>query len=293
MEVCLDKKNLGLSACAQLPQMPRGMITTPASFKATPTQAVDPAFWQAALKALATNRIYLWPFFDDFKDNSEKAVYQMTPLSVIPVRDGRYDFEFDIAQNLCLHKAMFTHRSNTGRVFLFDVNGNLFGTTDSNGNFVGFNVLMLNTEKLILSNGTVATMSPIRLVLANNLEVDQSGALLTASFVNSLIRLTDVDLTVVGTPAASGTLVVDVTQSCDGVGVSGLVLADFVFKKTDGTAQTTPATTAVESTTVPGRYTLSKTGGTAWATGTIDLVAASVLSITAYESTGPAVVTPV
>lgn len=261
--------------------MPKCMITTPVDFKATPVEAADPAFWQAALLKNKQLRIYLWPTFFDFKDNSEKAVYQTTPLGVQAVRDGRYDFEFGIVENLCLHKAMFTHRSISGRVFLLDVNNQLLGTADENDNFMGFSIMMLNTEKLVLSNGTVATQSPIRLVLADNLELDQNGALLSAAFINDLARLTDVTLTIVSASATK--IVVKVAQSCDGTPVNGLVAADFSLKKADGTVEA--ITTASE---VDGTYTLN---GTGWLTlSVLTLITPDLLSIQAYE-TSPVTVT--
>lgn len=283
MDVCLDKKNLGLSKCAKLPALPKSMITTPQDFKATAVEAIDPDFWQAAILAGKATRIYLWPDFVGFTDNSEAAVYETTPLAVMAVRDGRYNYKFDIKENLCLHKAMFTHRSISGRVFLFDVDNQLLGTTDADGNFMGFRVLLLNTEKLQLSNGTVSTKSPIVVVLADNLELDQNGALLDASFLNTVARLTDVTLTVVPGSISADSLKVTVEVSCDGTPVNGLVLADFVLTKADGTAQTTPPTTCVED---DGTYTISKVAGTAWVDGFIDLVSAATLTVPGYESTG-------
>lgn len=284
MDICADKSNLGLSQCAKLPNMIRSMITTPNNFKATPTQVIDPDFWQAALLDDLGARIYLWPNFVNFTDNSEAAVYETTPLAYLAVRDGRYNFKFEVKENLCLHKAMYTHRAIAGRVFFFDVDNQLIGTTDSDGNFMGFKIQLLNTEKLMISNGQVSTKSPIVVVLENNLELDQNGAIVNASFVNDLARLTDVTLTATN-PASADAVVVAVTATCDGTPVSGLVLADFAVTKANGAAQTTPPTSCVE---VNGVYTISKVAGTAWIDGFVNLVEPAALSIEAYEETGPA-----
>lgn len=283
MDICADKSNLGLSQCAKLPNMIRSMITTPNTFKATPSEAVDPDFWQAALLDDLGARIYLWPNFVNFTDNSEAAVYETTPLAYLAVRDGRYNFKFEVKENLCLHKAMYTHRAIAGRVFFFDVDNQLLGTTDADGNFMGFKIQLLNTEKLMISNGQVSTKSPIVVVLENNLELDQNGALLNASFVNDLNRLTDVTLTP-SLPTADS-VVITVTATCDGTPVSGLVLPDFVVTKANGAAQTTPPTLCVE---VNGVYTISKVAGTAWVDGFVNLVDPASLSIEAYEETGAA-----
>jgi len=286
MEACEPKKNLGLARCAKLPGMIKGMITTPESFKATEVEAVDPDFWQDALLAPSGTRIYLWPDFVNMTDNSEQAVYENTPLAVMAVRDGRYNFRFEIKENLCLHKAMFTHRAISGRVFFIDVENQIIGTLDSDGNLIGFSIMLLNTEKMMISNGTVSTKSPVTIVLRDNLELDRDGALVDAPFINTLARLTDVTLTIVGSPTASS-LVVDVKATCDDTPVNGLVLADFVLTKNDGMAQTTPPASSVE---VNGRYTISKVGGTAWVDGFLNLVSATALSVEGYESTGPVVV---
>lgn len=275
MDVCLDKKNLGPSKCAKLPSLFRSMITTPNGFKVTAEQAVDPEFWQAQLLAGKAERIYLWPDFVGFTDQSEAAVYENTPLAVLLVRDGRYNFKFDIKENLCLHKAMFTHRSISGRVFFQDVDNQLFGTTNADGDFMGFRILLLNTEKLMISNGTVSTKSPVVVVLADNLEIDQNGALLDAAFVNALERLTDVTLTV-GAGPTDDEVVVTVKVTCDGTPVNGLEEADFILKKADGTVQVITGMTEDD-----GVYTLTGAGG--WVTGTVRLKAPADLSLEAYE----------
>jgi len=138
----------------------------------------------------------------------------------------------------------------------------------------------------MISNGTVSTKTPVVVVLKDNLELDRDGALVDAAFVNTLVRLADVTLTIIGNPTANS-LVVDVKVTCDETPVNGLVLADFVLTKADGTAQATPPTVVSE---VNGRYTLSKVGGTAWADGFLDLALAAALSVEGYESTGPVAV---
>lgn len=255
------------------------MITTPLGFSATEEEAVDPDFWQAALLADSGVRIYPWPDFVNFTDQSEATVYENTPQAVMVVRDGRYNFKFDVKENLCLHKAMYTHRAISGRVFFFDDSNQLLGTSDADGNFKGFSVMLLNTEKLTLSNGTVSTKSPIVVVLRDNLELDRNGALLDASFINDLARLTDVTITLVSQVAAK--IVVAIAATCDGTPLNGLALADFVLTQTDGTPQVITAVAEDD-----GTYTLTKGSGS-WVDGFLDLVAPADLTIEAYESTGP------
>lgn len=284
MDECIVvKKNLGLSKCDDLPQMPRMMITTPSTFAIDAADlddedAIKEAL-QDALKDGLANRIYLWPKFVGSEDLSEEGVYEDTPLSYAPVRDGNYRFRFHIKKSMCLHKAMFTHRSvGDGRVFIIDNKNQLFGTELSNGDFAGFTLDVLNTEKLKLSDGSVATKSPILVALADSTEIDERGVLIDGSFINELIPLTDVELAVV--VVDQDNLLVTVTRKCDGVPVSGLVFGDFNVTTTVGVAQ--QPTAAPETASGSGIYALTRAAN--FASGFVNLVAASSLTIDAYEA---------
>jgi len=286
---CEDKrKNLGLSKCNKLPSMPRSIITTGSNFKFTPEQCADSAAFKTALEAALlagkANRIYLWPFFKGIEPMSEEAIREATALGTMKVRDGRYAWKFMVSENLCLHKAMFTHRANSGRAFIYDDKGQLIGTEDASGNFYGFTIDLLDTEKFVFSDGAVATKSPVFLSLMDNLELDQDGAILDrdiSKVISTTFRLTDVVLEVSDVTADDFT--VKVTQKCDGTEVIGLVAADFSIKKaSDGTAQ---AKTLVDNG--DGTYTLSS--ATAFVDGTVELVSPATLSIKGYESISGAV----
>lgn len=283
MAECLTRpKNMGVSQCNKLPAMPSSMIKTPAGFKATPEEVVDPAFWQAALKAGIAERVFLFPNFVDLEDKSEQTVYKETALAFLKVRPGKYRWLFFISENLCIHKALHSHFAKQGRAFLFDNENQLFGTFDSDGNVRGFTIQLFNAEKLKLSNGTDPTLSPVLLALQNPDEIDENGALVDADFVTELVRLTDVTLEIIS--AAAALIVVKVSVTCDGTPVNGLALADFVLTETDGDPQVISARTEAD-----GTYSLTKASG-AWVDGFLDLAAPSALTIDAYESTGKVVV---
>lgn len=286
-----DKDNLGLSNCNEFPGLISGMIETNSDFAIAAADLADVSDVQDALEegvldAIAS-RIFNWPPFASMENISEEAVYQDTPLKYRIVRDGNYRFRFGISENLCLHKAMYTHRRRNGRVFLIDQNGYLIGTKLSNGDFAGFSIAMLNTEKLKFNDGSVASESPIVVALSNNIELDKNGYMFDASsFINELFRIVDVELTVVS--ASTTEIVVDVKTVCDQTPLSGLGSADFLVIDNDNGA--THAQTAAESTSIPGRYTLT---GTSFEASTVNLKAPADLSIKAYESTGSKAVTPV
>jgi hypothetical protein len=187
----------------------------------------------------------------------------------------------NIVESMCVHKSMYTHRSTSGRAFILDDKGQLLGTEDpATGNVYGLTKSLLNTEKLVLSDGAVATKSPIYLVLADNLEVDRDGVLLSrdiASAMRTVIRLADAALTIEG--ADSTEILVAVSVACDGTPITGLLPADFIKKSSLGALE---ALTAVEVVGTPGTYTLTAT--VAFTTGTLELRPVDLLSVKAYEA---------
>jgi hypothetical protein len=273
-----------------MPEMPASIITTGINFKFAPADLVDAATFKAALQAAVetgkASRIYIWPPFKGLENASEAAVYEDTPLATMRVRDGKYAWRFFINENICLHKAMFSHRSNSGRVFIIDSANQIIGMNDVSGNFMGLSISLLNTEKMVFNDGSATSKSPIYLVLKNNKEFDQNGTILSkdiAYVVNEVVRLADVDLTISGAVAASG-FAVKVSQTCDGTLVSGLVKADFVVTNNAGATQS--VSTVVESS--EGIYTVTPT--TTFIDGYVDLVVPASLTVDAYESTGKATV---
>jgi len=275
---CVTKKNLGVVRCNKFPSMPKGMITTPPGFSLTPTEAADVAVWQTKLLLTPGTRIYLWPEFDKVEDVSTEAAYDESVLSDLVADQGKYKWRVMISQNLCLHKAMFTHSGKGDRVFIWDRKNFLIGTEMTSGNIRGFKMSLLNTEKLKIGDGSVASYTPVYLVLKDHLELDKNGIMIDGDLVNELNAIVDVTLTKVGTESAS-TIVVDVALSCDDSPLSGLVAADFLLLTAAGAAQTK---TAAESATVPGRYTL--TASTSFVDGTLSLVPAASISVEAYEA---------
>lgn len=282
------KKNLGKGKCDKLPNMPKCMITTPTNWFIAPADYATLALLKVKLQALLTNPInsrgYLWPLFASSEDQSTEAQYEDTPLGRHPLNDGQYRFKFGIRKNLCIHKAMFTHRAiNEGRVIVIDTDNQLNGTFDADGNFMGFSIGLVHTEKLQLSNGSVSTKSPVIVDLADNEEWDKDGGLLAAgTMINQLERLTDVSLELLAGDAFNNDeFYVTVKQSCDGVPVSGLVLADFLMYAADGiTPQVIDS--AAEDANNPGRYWI-KSGAGAFANGSLTLRAPSALTVKAYE----------
>lgn len=283
IETCtIQKNNLSLSKCIKLPGYIKGMIEVPDDFILVDADfatlsALKTAI-QDALVDVEASRAYLFPLSKKTENVSTEAQYEDTPVAVMATDDGKYAFKLHMHENMCVHKALYSHRATSGRVIFFDKNNNLWLTTVEGG-YSGMRISMLNTEKFMLTDGAAqATTTPVYVVLEDNLEIDQHGILASAgTVINQLVRLADVTLTIIGTPSAT-TIVVDVLQSCDGEPVNGLAIADFVLLDADGDAQT--ITVLAEAN---GRYTLT---GVGLVDGTLNLDEPSELTVLAYESEG-------
>ena len=291
MECDVVKKNLGVSRCNKMPEMLISMITTPAGFSIPAATLADPVllleFLNAAALAPAGQRIYRWPDFKSFENISQEAVYEDTPLAYLPVRDGAYRFRFGIRENLCIHKAMYSHRANSGGVIFFDSENQLILSEAADGKGVPFTLQLIHTEKLLFNDGSVSSKSPILVALQNNKELDKAGILVEFNDFNQISRIVDVKLTKVGTASAT-TIVVTAAAECDATPLTGLVVGDFLLVDDDNGA-THAITSAVENPAIPGQYTLT---GTAFENSKLSTVAPSELSIDGgYETLTPLAIT--
>lgn len=284
---CLtDQDNLGASNCKKLPRLIKGMITTPLNFSIPFATAETITPWQAVLLAAKSARAYFWPIAILIENLNEEAVYEETPLGVLNVRDGRYRWRLSFRENLEMHKAMYSHKNFNGRVFFIDDNNQIIGTSEDGVNFKGFNIDLLNPEKMMLNDGSVSSKTPVYISLSDNQELDKNGFLFDgSSFLGSLVRLTTAELTVLASPAPSATgFDVQIVSKLDNEAVLGLVAGDFVLLDGAGAGQTIGG--VVDNG--DGTYSVS---GSGLVTGTINLISAATLSVPGWEAEAPATVT--
>lgn len=268
------KKNFGRSLCNTLPNLPSGMITTDDDVVIPAATLADSALLLAFLNAqILLGKAFYWPPFASFENISQEAVYEDTPLAYLPVIDGNYRLRFGISENICIHKAMYTHRSlNKGRVIIIDKKNQLLMTETAAGDGTGLSMQMLHTEKFIFNDGSVSTKSPVLVALQNNLEIDSKGFMVVFPFVSQLYRIVDAALVI--DSLDSGEIVVTVTAECDGTPILGLGANDFVLTDEDG--NDVPVTAVEEG---EGVYTL--TGSIV--DGTLTLETPTALTIKAYD----------
>jgi len=278
------KKNTGLSRCP-MPGMIKGMITVPHGTAIAQDDFVDVTWWNAKLLAAYSLRAYFWPQFRGVENLSEQPVYESTPLGKMLVRKGVYAWRFSIKESLCAHVALFSHNSAGDEdIILIDANNHFIGTLDEDGMVRGFTADLLNVEDMVFSDGSVSSKTPLYLALSDSDEFNENGVMFKCSFVNQLYRLVDVELTVVGA-VTTGAISIQVSAKCDGTPISGLLVADFKFKKaSDGSAVV--ISTAPEDADVPGLYHLTQVGNL-FVDGTVTLRTADLLTVKAYEVLAP------
>jgi hypothetical protein len=298
MADCLvRKKGMADSDCPEIPVALKGMVKTPKSFvipAATVADGQEAVLTYLNAQVLLGNVDY-FPEFQSLEDISQEAVYQDTIFSITPVKDGNYRFRPSIAKSLCQHKAMFTHRTKNGRVFMIDDDGWWIGTKKTNGDFAGWDLDLLHTEKMKFNNGTEASFTPLMVAFKNNKEWDRYGMMVDLSQINAEIyRMVDVVLSIpVGSPAITASaLTIQVHTECDDTPVEGLVVADFVAL--DSAGDVIALTTAVENPNIPGRYLISSAAAFE-DDMTIDIDTPTLLTLKPYqnsEATGVVITVP-
>jgi hypothetical protein len=283
LEVCsIAKQKIGRTRCVAILQNPAYIIETPNGFELTAANLATEAdlldALQTAIKAGEDVRIVNWPRASRSEDSSERAVRQEAALGTQKVREGNYRRTFFFNVGLCTAKAMYTRSRKDGRLIIIDQELNGLLIQKSNGNFAGMTIDLLDVEKPIIGTGEAPSELPVYVSLANAKEMMNSGFIYDFSCVPELEPLTEVEVAVAVVSAT--VLTVTITNKCDGTKVTGLAQADFSVLTTAGAAQGLTAFAANAN----GTYTLTK--GTNFVDGTVDLVAPSVLTLDAYETSG-------
>ena len=238
------------------------------------------ATWDALIQS---NDVYPLPLIFSTENADEEAVFDIGSVGrQHKVREGKAVNTYNVISTLCLHKRLWALDQFKGGYYAVDDNGNVLGTTSDGIKFEPITIDTCNVNKLTASDGSNARYTPVYIVDADPEEFNGRGASFKVDWnIKGKDGLLPVTLTVVS--ASSTEIVVNALTSCDGSPVSGLETAtDWVL--TDG--QT--ITTATESATVLGQYTLA---GTGLVSGTINLGDPSVLSVTGYQSIGAKTVT--
>jgi hypothetical protein len=235
---------------------------------------------------VADLNVFPLPKIEEFSDNSEEDTKYTSPINSVQttIKKGKtihnYMFKFDPSLNSRLQ----SFDGTTMRYYYSDNNDNIIGTSPDGVVFKGFEVLV-NVDKWKDSDGSTPAFISVTITIISNLEREKNVAVFEADYdVQSVNGVNPATLTEKGVSTAT-TVVVNVISSDNGVPISGLVVANFIFlQDSDGTEET--ISTAVESLTVPGEYTLS---ATAFETGTVNLRDTVTIGSELYKGTAIAI----
>jgi hypothetical protein len=290
-----DWQNTGFDKCnTNLGAIKLIILTTESFTISTEANAKLLATWTAGIQS---KTVFPLPTVWSATDQSEKDTYETSPLGMKKLgKEGTYGGEYLLDAPLGMQIALRSFNGADLRVFYVDVNGNILGMSLDGTILKGFKVGMFQCEGM---NNVVAAGETRKIVVNvwedTPTDRDDYGVMVTPTAFNplELEGLKDLTLTIVGTPTSSS-IVVDVKTSYGQVGLSGLIVADFIEETALGVGHT--INTATESATVAGRYTLASTAAYVTAdvlylahTGTP--VGAPHLSIAGYEGAGSVVVT--
>ena len=290
-----DWANTGLDKCASGLGAVKLIILTPHSFSiSTEALAKTLATWTAGIQS---RTVFPLPMVWSATDQSEKDTYETSPLGMKKLgHKGTYGGEYLLDAPLGMQIGLRSFNGADLRVFYVDINGNILGMSLDGVTMKGYKVGMFNVEGMT-NPVTKEETKKIILSIWEDTPTDRKdyGVAVKPTAFNplELEGLKDVYLTVIGTPTSSS-IVVDVKTVLGEIGLSGLVLADFVETTVPGVPHTISGITA--HATIAGRYTLASS--TTFVTADIlDLAPAGSpigtpkLSIAGYMSTGHVVIT--
>ncbi len=276
-------KNTGISNfCADMGAI-AGYILTPPDFSLAEADARELVNWETALSADRGERIYPFPQVLAMTDNSEDTVFEEMALGNLFVRDGKYNLQFMHESSRYKNAVLRSHSLQKVGVLFIDLQGRIHGIATDAGEIKAVNLQQFVVEKPTLNNGSdAAYKSRVTMIFVGE-EFEKNPAVVAGLTFSplDLEGLTDVELEIVGTPTATE-IQVQINSAYTGDPVN-FELADFKLLDATGTAQTIDSVTSED-----GLHTLV---GTAFVTGTLDLVKPSELTTTGYESTGAVDVT--
>lgn len=268
----------------------RKVFICPANYSiATEATALLEATWKTAIRATSANRIYPMPLAVSITPEGTDDQYNDRPLAGPKlIKEGLIGFTLmlDIPKPLARKLRSFNERACS--VFFADEAGNIWAWSDDNTKVKAFDVQELRIGKQTLSDGTNGTETPLKIVLKHTSQWMDYGVVIQPTWdPNMLDGLYDVDVSVVSSAAAKVvvSVLIDSFTATDPLGqVTGLVKADFAV------ADDTPSAETINTCTDngDGTYDLAFSPGLGADNYTVNLVAASAISLTAYgiESTG-------
>lgn len=179
------------------------------------------------------------------------------------IREGKVELSLIYNKSHCFHKSVFTKKGfKKWNIILFFTN-QVVGAKSADGlKFKGFDCGMFTVSTFKVQQGNDPQMTKVTLQLTpeGTNEWNTRMTPLDNHDLNAELNLIDgaieTAIKYVSAPTAGTTIVVDVMSQCNGAAKSGLVTStNWQVGGKQTTAKT--ITTVAESTTIPGRYTLT------------------------------------
>jgi len=271
-----DLQNVKIDDCPGFGTV-AGMLVLPPDFEITDeATARTYATWEAAMQAIKTERLYPVNLLHAFDDQSEETMLADGITGKVFVKSGVDTYNMTFASSPYRHATLKTLEGRRS-IFLFDVNGNIRGTSPDGVKLEAMNVkISVGNHKV--NNGT----DPGRTVITVSFEetdiVNRYPSVLSdLNFKpQNFEGLQTVDLSVVS-GSVSGA-VVSVVDKFSGAAALGLEAADFLIKNVAGVAQTVTSAVDNEDGTYNIVYTVSA------GTYTFDLKQPKDMTTKGYES---------
>lgn len=184
------------------------------------------------------------------------------------IREGKVELSLIYNKSHCFHKSVFTKKAFKKWNIILFFTGHVVGAKTIDGlNWKGFDCGMFSVGTFKVQQGTDPQMTKITLQLTPegtqewNTRMAPIANTDIASELNTIDGSIEVDIKYTTAPVVGTSLTVDVSSQCNGAPKAGLVTNTQWFV---GGKQTTAKTVSavVESTTIPGRYTLTLSSAT-------------------------------
>jgi len=246
-------------------------------FFATKASFATQADWLAAIKA---EQIFPITNIVEVEHTDQEPSYYESPKGdQVLLRQGNYRAKYKLNIPFCLHQRLQAFRNSKIRLYKIDENGNIYGTSPEGTTVRGFQVQLINPEKMIFAKPDSPAFSVITINEKDSKEWNENGVYVNPTW--DALALEGINPVTLSTSAVSAlSITVKVVAICgltaagavNEMPITGLVAADFLFyKASDGTAQT--PTGVVDN--LNGTYTAAFA---ALVTGTVTLKAPAALS---------------
>lgn len=258
----------------------KGLIFTSYGFQfSTKANAGDVDNWTSGIIAKTVFPVNGAKEIEDMSGDDLR--YESPYQEKIELFEGKVGFKISYHMTEDQHKVLRTYAGKKLRVFLYDFNNNIWGTSPDGTIVRGFATGFLDVPKRGIPTADKAYFSSMEIQFEHTSEMEDSGITIMPYLgtlgniwypynLTSLTKVTATQVGIISGNSVTFDLAYKSLSDTDNDGnpvtiapITGLDVATFTnFTFTDGSAAVVP-TTMTESSTIPGRYTANFTAFTA------------------------------